>query len=196
MVQGESTASSLLRRIPVDLVKLQSHVAAAREAPAPNQRRRGKRPVRELGQFQCGCCGLFKDAAAFNHDSKAPCGLQRWCRVCSRLAIHRFHRTLRGGAHSLASGALRRSVARGWDSFFTFEDILHLLVAQGGRCAYSGVPLEHLIPHSHCQQRSWLHSRQCRTGRLRVQHIQFEQGGTVVKGRVRGDLGSLHAARV
>lgn len=54
-----------------------------------------------------------------------------------------YHRTLRGKAKSLASSAKSRSAKREQQCEIEFGDILRMLLEQGGRCFYSGVPLQY-----------------------------------------------------
>ena len=56
---------------------------------------------------------------------------------------YHYHRTLRGKAKSLASTARQRSGTRQQQCEIQFGDILEMLLAQGGRCFYSGVPLQY-----------------------------------------------------
>ncbi|CAE7273342.1 unnamed protein product [Symbiodinium sp. CCMP2456] len=64
-------------------------------------------------------------------------------------ASRQYHRTLRGNASVLVCAARRRSREKGWDSSLDRDDIFQMLLEQGGRCNYSGVPMEILVPHSH-----------------------------------------------
>ena len=54
-----------------------------------------------------------------------------------------YNRTLRGKAKSLANTAKRRSINRKQHCQIEFGDILRMLLDQGGRCFYSGVPLQY-----------------------------------------------------
>ena len=56
---------------------------------------------------------------------------------------HLYHRTLRGKAKSLAGTAKQRSAKRKEQCEIEYGDILRMLVEQGGRCFYSGVPLQY-----------------------------------------------------
>jgi len=55
---------------------------------------------------------------------------------------------LRGNVVSLLSGAQRRSRRRGQDTTLIIDDVLDMLLTQAGRCYYSGVPMECLLPNS------------------------------------------------
>merc|ERR1712190_380295 len=57
-------------------------------------------------------------------------------------------RTLRGSAQLLIQHARSRAKSRGHNCTLTFEDVLDMLEAQGGRCYYSGVPIEWRLPNS------------------------------------------------
>ena len=56
---------------------------------------------------------------------------------------HCYNRTLRGKAKSLANSAKKRSEMRKEQCEIEYGDILRMLVQQGGRCFYSGVPLQY-----------------------------------------------------
>ena len=74
---------------------------------------------------------------------------------CSRSSNYNvnYYKTLRGKSVTMASGAAVRSRKRGHACHITYRDILDMLVAQEGRCFYSGVPLEYNKPH-----RDWVMS--------------------------------------
>ena len=60
---------------------------------------------------------------------------------------HAYHRTLRGRAMRLASNARFRTARVGHVCEVRYDDILQMLLAQHGRCFYSGVPMRYDQPH-------------------------------------------------
>lgn len=58
-----------------------------------------------------------------------------------------YSRTLRGRAMTLASSARKRTPKMGQACEIEYGDILQMLLVQGGRCFYSGVPLRYDQPH-------------------------------------------------
>ncbi|CAE7514651.1 pmpB [Symbiodinium sp. CCMP2456] len=62
---------------------------------------------------------------------------------------YRYRATLRGWSMRLASSAKRRDHKKGRQSNIDANYLLDLVLEQGGLCAYSGIPMELLIPNSH-----------------------------------------------
>ena len=62
---------------------------------------------------------------------------------------YRYRSTLRGWSINVASSAQKRDHKRGWQSNIDADYLLDLVLEQRGLCAYSGIPMELLIPHSH-----------------------------------------------
>lgn len=50
---------------------------------------------------------------------------------------------------TLLNSARGRSAIRGTEFRLSLDDLLDILLIQDGRCFYSGVPMECLVPHSH-----------------------------------------------
>ncbi|CAE7254718.1 pmpB [Symbiodinium sp. CCMP2592] len=62
---------------------------------------------------------------------------------------YRYGSTLRGWSKNVAASAQRRDREKGWQSNIDANYLLDLVLEQGGLCAYSGIPMELLLPHSH-----------------------------------------------
>ncbi|CAE7282947.1 unnamed protein product [Symbiodinium sp. CCMP2592] len=68
--------------------------------------------------------------------SKADCG-------------YRYRSTLRGWSYIAAARAIGRDKQKGRQSDVDMDHLLDLVLEQEGLCAYSGIPMELLIPNSH-----------------------------------------------
>eukprot|EP00439_Symbiodinium_sp_Y106_P035494 s5254_g4.t1 len=62
---------------------------------------------------------------------------------------YRYRSTLRGWSRRAASTAHCRDRKKGLQSNIDANYLLDLVLAQGGLCAYSGIPMELLMPNSH-----------------------------------------------
>ncbi|CAE7729359.1 pmpB [Symbiodinium sp. CCMP2592] len=62
---------------------------------------------------------------------------------------YRYRSTLRGWSVRAAHNARYRDRQKGWQCDVNAGHLLDLVLEQGGLCAYSGVPMELLKPHSH-----------------------------------------------
>ena len=89
------------------------------------------------------------EVASTEHVERSP----RLPNSRSRSFKYSYYNTLRGKSIAMACGAATRSRKRGHACHITYRDILQMLVAQDGRCFYSGVPLEYKKSH-----RDWVMS--------------------------------------
>ena len=62
---------------------------------------------------------------------------------------YRYRSTLRGWSKNVVASARLRDHKKGRQSNIDANYLLDLVLEQGGLCAYSGLPMELLIPHSH-----------------------------------------------
>ena len=62
---------------------------------------------------------------------------------------YQYRSTLRGWSRTVAQRARARDRKKGWQCDVNADHLLDLVLEQGGLCAYSGVPMELLKPHSH-----------------------------------------------
>ncbi|CAK9055601.1 unnamed protein product [Durusdinium trenchii] len=121
------------------------------EARTPRQTpRRPPTGSRELGdgtgRWRCCDCGVEKVAADFSFNAGGH--VRSYCKACDAVKNREYRQTLRGNAGTLVRGARHRSKLKGWSCNLDTDFILDLILYQEGRCAYSGVQMENLLPHS------------------------------------------------
>ncbi|CAE7607189.1 unnamed protein product [Symbiodinium sp. CCMP2456] len=97
--------------------------------------------VSNLGGFRVDAQRLHADVSLALECPRLSCaqGRQEYTRA--------YNRTLRGRAKILVSSASKRCAQVGHVCEMGYGDILQMLLAQGGRCFYSGVPLRYDQPH-------------------------------------------------
>ena len=123
------------------------------EARTPRKANPGKRhpaTSRALGDgtgtWRCCGCGSQKMVKDFYVTTGGKvCSL---CTRCERARKAAYRRTLRGNAIVLVNSARTRSKLKGWICNLDVDFILDQILRQQGRCAYSGVKMEMLLPHS------------------------------------------------
>lgn len=74
--------------------------------------------------------------------------VRSYCKKCHNRRDADYRRTLRGNVSVLVNSARQRSKMKGKDFNLDADFILDLILYQQGRCAYSGVDMEMLLPHS------------------------------------------------
>ena len=99
------------------------------------------------GLWRCNDCGVEKPAESF-HKIRGGTHLHSYCKMCARVREAEIRRTLRGNVRRLVDSARHRSQSKGWPCNLDIDFVLDLILRQRGRCAYSGVPMEILWPHS------------------------------------------------
>eukprot|EP00438_Fugacium_kawagutii_P031697 Skav232926 [mRNA] locus=scaffold1477:893601:894992:- [translate_table: standard] len=155
-----------LRKEEVDLEALGADIQEARQGRQPQLRGlQAKLPEpnpAESGQIYCRMCSTYLDLAKFTSSQHHPGGL---CRACKRDYNRAYCSTLRGHITILLRNARMRSKSKGRKCSLTREHVLDILEGQGGRCAYSGVPLEYKRLHS-----DW---------RLSIERLDNSKGYTV-----------------
>ena len=127
------------------LEQLDDLVAEARHRPKCSTPR-AMRVANELGELPCKGCGKYLCQDAFRLYANRR---KSFCKACESLLAQQYRSTLRGNASVLSASARRRMKIKGHPCDLQLDDILDMLVAQGGRCAYSSIPMEILHPHSH-----------------------------------------------
>lgn len=142
-------AVPVLREIALDLQPLASSIDGA----SGRQRLRLQRSIpshvaNSLGQKWCCGCANFKPTDNFYADLRLACALFSQCKTCCRQKTYHYNRTLSGNVSSMLGRARERAAHRGHDFSLARNDILDMLWAQGGRCYYSVVPVEYLVPNS------------------------------------------------
>lgn len=129
--------------------KLGQLVEEARTAKRPQHVGRHSPTSRAVGDgrgtWRCCDCGVDKSLADF-HVSGGK--VRSYCKLCRSKRDAKYRRTLRGNAKVLVGAARRRSKLKRQVSNLDVDFILDLILGQQGRCAYSGVQMEMLLPHS------------------------------------------------
>jgi len=111
--------------------------------------------IASSGLRLCRTCNTFKPPGEFYKLATAVDGLRRHCKVCEGADRLAYRSTLRGSVKKMMANTQGRARRRKRRCELTFDDIVDMLVEQGGYCAYSGVPLS-LKPHTH-----WRMSLEC-----------------------------------
>ena len=134
--------------VQIDDDELQHLVEEARTSP--KRMPRPKQSSRVLGDgngcWRCCDCGL--DFPAGDFYLSGPGKIFSYCKNCQRARSAKWRRTLRGNACLLVGNARNRSRIWGLNCFVDCDFILSKVLEQRGRCAYSGVEMELLLPHS------------------------------------------------
>ena len=134
---------------PVHYLEHLDHlVAEARHRPKSSAPRKQRAP-NELGEWPCRGCAKYLIQDAFRRHGEDGAQRKAICKGCENVQNRRYRNTLRGNAAVLSGSARARMKAKGQSCDLHLDDILDMLVAQGGRCAYSSIPMEILHPHSH-----------------------------------------------
>ena len=123
------------------LGQLSDLVAEAQRPPRRTRNRTFPRPPNDLGEKPCPRCGPCLPPSEFRVKRSL-------CRGCENQKALDYRRTLRGSACLMLNNARRRGRIKGLPCSIERQDILQMLLHQQGRCAYSGVPMEILFPHS------------------------------------------------
>ncbi|CAE6950973.1 pmpB [Symbiodinium sp. CCMP2592] len=133
-----------VRTRQLQMQQLQEDIATARQRPhIANVSRLTFRGPDAESKFRCNCCGVWQLAENFYSDAASTTGLRSRCKKCCCGTNSVYRQTMRGHALSLLAGARYRSAKGKSNGRFTLEldDLLDMLLLQGGRCYYSGVPL-------------------------------------------------------
>ena len=124
------------------LPQLEALVAEAREKPVSRRSGRRNRQPNADGEMPCSGCGSHYPPNMFYSGESQ-------CKECHKFLVAKYQRTLRGNITTMLARSRHSATKRGLSCFLKTEDIFGMLVQQGGRCAYSSVPMEILRPHSH-----------------------------------------------
>lgn len=137
----------------LDTVGLWCLVEEARSSRTPTQAGSGSRSPKTSralgdgsGSWRCCDCGVEKRRDGFSVSAKGY--VRSYCKSCDNQRRANYARTLRGNAVCLVSSAKNRSKLKGWDCNLDVDFILDTVLQQQGKCAYSGVHMEMLLPHS------------------------------------------------
>eukprot|EP00930_Biecheleria_cincta_P027635 TRINITY_DN19380_c0_g1_i1.p1 TRINITY_DN19380_c0_g1~~TRINITY_DN19380_c0_g1_i1.p1 ORF type:complete len:301 (+),score=26.01 TRINITY_DN19380_c0_g1_i1:55-903(+) len=130
-----------------DLKVLKALIEESRQKPLRPVRGSMRKP-NAAGEWLCTSCDTMLLPSEFHCHmgrSRPPSS----CKHCRAEGNKHWHRTLRGNVSRLVLSAKRRSRHKGLDFSLTHEDLLRMLWNQEGRCGYSGVGMEILMPNSH-----------------------------------------------
>lgn len=140
----------LLRAKNVDSNELARLIQEARggDRRGRGYRRTSLRKPNLLGEWSCSKCGAYKPVEEFQANARNSNKISSYCRECQHKHTLEYERTLRGNAARMARGAKSRAARKGLHCTVSHEDILDMIWAQHGRCYYSDVPMEMMIPNS------------------------------------------------
>ncbi|CAE8651061.1 unnamed protein product, partial [Polarella glacialis] len=137
------------RLINIERSKLAAEVLGARFSirtyTKPIQQ---KNIANAAGEFCCRGCNSYKPAADFSKQAAATNGLKGICKKCTSEHNRRYRETLRGQVVILMCLARARSRIRRQAFSLEVDDVLDMVYLQGGRCHYSGVPLQYKRIHA------------------------------------------------
>ena len=121
---------------------LDEMISVARQRPARSGNVQTRRIANEAGNPPCNACGrYFEDSALCKSGSR--------CKESHCTASAAYYRTLRGNVTKLLSSANWNGKRRDLECSLRRQDVLDMLLEQEGRCAYSGIAMELLVPFSH-----------------------------------------------
>ena len=136
-----------LQTQPIDLNQLAVHIQHAQDGEhrttQPKMYRAGV--VGENCDRTCANCRRVLPLIAFYGQAFSS------CKDCCRQRQRLYYRSLRGHLATCLGGARRRAKLREQDCTITRGFLLDLLAKQGGRCFYSGVPLQYEQIHTDWQ---------------------------------------------
>ena len=134
---------------PIDCKLLEQDIAEARLRPrnASSQGVKRTQPDKDKTDcIYCSRCGMFLSPGNFTNSEKA--GVHHRCRACMREISRTRRSRLRGHVQKCLSDARRRAERRDQEFSLTLLQVLDMLQQQGGRCGYSGVPLNYRQIHA------------------------------------------------
>ncbi|CAK9057107.1 unnamed protein product [Durusdinium trenchii] len=152
LVTTEISAAELRQCAPQPLChsQLMEMIATARVSPRDSNHppRREKRFANHAGEWKCISCSKWLPAEDFytKKSTQKPCSR---CKDCKKEQCLKYCRTLRGCISRMLANAKSNANVRGQEFSLTREHVCDMLAYQEARCAYSGVPMEVLLPNSH-----------------------------------------------
>eukprot|EP00933_Yihiella_yeosuensis_P065469 TRINITY_DN69293_c0_g1_i1.p1 TRINITY_DN69293_c0_g1~~TRINITY_DN69293_c0_g1_i1.p1 ORF type:complete len:283 (+),score=41.40 TRINITY_DN69293_c0_g1_i1:66-914(+) len=131
-----------LRSLDVDLNLLAEGVAEAWVTPRRLLSDRVHRGLaNHLGEWCCKKCKLYKPADEFCKGRQHDAGVTTVSIECQRENWKRWRSTLRGHAKILLLTAHVSSARRRQTCNILVDNVLDMLLAQGGKCFHTGIPL-------------------------------------------------------
>ena len=123
---------------------LNEMVSVARQRPSMSGKVWSRRVATQAGHLRCSACGRYFDEGAFS-------GKNTYCEECNRTSAcsYNYYRTLRGRVLKMLAAARVRAKRKELTHDLQLQDVLNILLKQGGRCAYSGIAMEIVVPFSH-----------------------------------------------
>lgn len=141
---------SKLQPQPMDLDQLAVDIkfAQVRERE-PRARRTSDSATLAVSDLKkCSSCLQVLPTFAFYAHPSAALRTSSSCKECCRQRQRLYYRTLRGHLHQCLGSARIRARLRAQDFAITAQILLDFLAEQGGRCFYSGVPLQYKQVHT------------------------------------------------
>ncbi|CAE7830333.1 unnamed protein product [Symbiodinium sp. CCMP2592] len=121
---------------------LDEMVSIAGQRPSLSGKVHTRRMPNQMGELPCNSCGRYFEMEAFARTRTV-------CKDCSCMHASNHYRTLRGFVLKMLTSARARAKRKGLTHNLQLQDVLNMLLKQGGRCAYSGIAMEMLVPFSH-----------------------------------------------
>ena len=136
---------------PLEAGQLKALIAEAKHPKSkPRKKYTWRNSPERPGLWRCCECEQWLPATAFHVQKRRGMQFpQTYCKECGNEKRRLHHRTLRGGLLHFLQSARLRAKEKPWNVTLTFEDLLEMVEQQNCRCAYSGVPMEMLVPNSH-----------------------------------------------
>lgn len=141
-------AHGFAKALPPDL--LLDLIGAARVKKGRDYQADKRFPIKQNdpGERWCSRCMIAKSPHDFYRRLPGN-ALRSYCKTCAQEMRSNHYQTLRGTIQSMVAGARARSQSRSQTCTLTFDDVIHMVLTQHGRCHYSGVPMELQLAHSH-----------------------------------------------
>ena len=136
---------------PLSTNQLKEMIAVGRLSPSRDTShppRRESRLANHAGEWECLSCHKWLPAESFYFATARQKPNSR-CIDCRKEQGLKYFRTLRGCISHMLANAKSKANARGQEFSLTCEHVCDMLTYQEARCAYSGVPMELVLPNSH-----------------------------------------------
>eukprot|EP00438_Fugacium_kawagutii_P008716 Skav216382 [mRNA] locus=scaffold1241:118826:120190:+ [translate_table: standard] len=114
----------------------------------PRKQPRPRRSADKPGLWRCSECERWLPETDFHIQTSSDRPMS-YCKKCNCERVISHHSTLRGSLLHFMANARDRAKRKLWNSTLNLESLADILERQKGRCAYSGVPMEIHMTHSH-----------------------------------------------
>eukprot|EP00438_Fugacium_kawagutii_P030803 Skav229493 [mRNA] locus=scaffold2455:24690:25730:- [translate_table: standard] len=125
----------------LQLTKLQLNDLLNKCQPMRKERQQRIRLTRHLAEGLTVCASCQKALPTFDF-YLGHSGISSYCKTCTRIWEHSYRASLPGAIATCLKNARRRSKIKVLEFSMTPGDMRSMLLKQGGRCYYSGVPLQ------------------------------------------------------